>query len=99
MDEVPLKVRCFNMDFSRMLLAMATMVSLAYAHVHCYTTIDDPWACYGAYRRKRPTPVGSHCYLGVVTWCNHVGVDSTQIGEARKCIPSMFINFEEFTDN
>ena len=27
------------MDFSR----MAAMVSLAYAHVHCYPTVDNPW--------------------------------------------------------
>ena len=87
MHEVPLKVRCFNIDFSEMLLVMAMMVSLAYAHVHCYTTVDNPWACYGTYRRKRLTPflpVGMQSLLpvafDVVTWwaIKHVGVDSTQ---------------------
>ena len=34
-----------------MLLAIPVMVSLAYAHVHCYPTVDNPWgyatACFG----------------------------------------------------
>ena len=83
MREVPLKVRCFNMDFSRMLLAMGMMVSLAYDHVHFYTTVNDLWACCGVYQRKRLMPfllVGSHCCLwplGVVTWWA-INVDSTQ---------------------
>ena len=42
MYEVPLKVRCFNMNILRMLVAIATMVLLAYAHVHCYLTVDNP---------------------------------------------------------
>ena len=56
------------MDFLRMVLAMATMVSLAYAHIHCHPTVNDQWACYGAFRSKQLTmflPVGSHCELWV----------------------------------
>lgn len=41
-SEVP---RCFNMNFSRMLLAVAAMVSLAYAYVHHYQTVDYLWVC------------------------------------------------------
>ena len=39
-----------------MLLVMATIVSLAYAHIHCYLTVDDLWACYSAFLKKQPTP-------------------------------------------
>ena len=28
-----------------MLLAVAAMILLAYARVHCYPTVDDPWTC------------------------------------------------------
>ena len=31
------------------------MVSLAYAHIPCYPTVDDLWACYSAFRKSRPT--------------------------------------------
>ena len=37
-----------------MLLALSAMVSLAYAHVDCYLTIDDLWTCYGVFQTKRP---------------------------------------------
>ena len=33
------------------------------------TAIDDPWACYGAFRRKRPTPfLATGLWVHVVTW-------------------------------
>ena len=56
---------CFNVDFLRTLLAMAAIVSLAYAHVHCYPTVNE-------FCRKRPMPflpLGSHCGLWVWSHC------------------------------
>ena len=61
---------------------MSAMVSLAYAHVHCYSTVDNPWTCYSHVWKKTIPPVSTHALwpLGVVTWwaINHVGVDSAQ---------------------
>ena len=50
--------------------SIASYSLLAYAHIDWYPTVDDPWACYGAFQRKRPTtflPLGSHCGI-----CGHV---------------------------
>ena len=48
----PPKVWCFNMGFSQMLLALASMVLLAYAHIDCYPTMltmiqGHARACFG----------------------------------------------------
>ena len=63
---VPPKVWCFNMDFFRMLLAMAALVSLAYASEKVTNAVP---------------PNGQPFWpLGMDTgWAiNHVGMDSTQ---------------------
>ena len=63
------------MNFSRMLLVMATIVSLAYAHVHCYLTVDE--LCHATARKTTNAAFSSVAVVGVVKWwaINHVGVD------------------------
>lgn len=41
-EVLPRKVRGFKMDFSRTLLAMATVMSATDAHIDCYPSVGDP---------------------------------------------------------
>ena len=58
-----------HMNFSRMLLVMATIVSLAYAHVYCYLTVDELWAlCHATARKTTNATFLSVAVMGVVKW-------------------------------
>ena len=66
-----------------MLLAMAVMVSLAYAPIPCFPTINDlsvTTAHFGESNQCHSSQWVAIVAFGVVTWwiINHEGVDSTQ---------------------
>ena len=68
------EVQCFEMDFSRMLLAMAMMVSSAYAHTYCHVTSPKVHRCHNG------CPLGGTSSVVYSDTCYSIPTDRRQLG-------------------